>query len=72
MITSRVVPILMIHAREKQMMLKIASEKALVYILQLNQPTTEVLDLYLNTQEPLAKKTLGEYVKRVLVRIKDE
>jgi hypothetical protein len=58
----------MISVRERTIPVKLAAERALVYVLQIKNGT-EILDKYLKTLDPSSARSTSDYARRVLTKI---
>ena len=65
----------MIHVRDRTIPVKLAAERALVHVLQIDSHNEKnsILDQYLkslaSTSEASTAKSIGDYARRVLVKI---
>ncbi|KAI9203244.1 armadillo-type protein [Polychytrium aggregatum] len=62
------VPALMTTVRDRTIPVKLAGERALVYLLQI-KTGTDVLQKYLGTLDGPTARSIGDYARRVLVKI---
>jgi len=62
------VPPLMMRVKEKTFPIKLAAERALLYVLQINS-NPSILEQYSKKLSELTSKTLNEYVSKVLVKL---
>ncbi len=65
---SKAVPILMTSVRDRTIPVKLAAERALVYVLQIKRGTS-VLDAFLKSLENAQARSIGDYARRVLTKI---
>ena len=63
-----IVSSLLQSVRDRTIAIKIASERALYHVLQINEPDSK-LDEYLITLDTMTAKSVGEYCKRVLIKL---
>lgn len=68
--TDKLVTLLIGYGRERLLSLKLASERALVHILQIHSDPS-VLELYLKTADTNKSKLVSDYCKRVLSKVTD-
>jgi hypothetical protein len=64
----KAVPVLMTGVRDRTIPVKLAAERALVYVLQIKKGTA-VLDTFLKTLDNAQARSIGDYAKRVLTKI---
>jgi hypothetical protein len=62
------VPILMVGVRDRTIPVKLAAERALVYVLQIKKGP-KVLETFLKTLETQQARSIGDYARRVLTKI---
>lgn len=63
-----IIPILMQSVRDRTIPIKLAAERALVYVLQIRKGTN-LLDQYLKTLDSASARSIGDYARRVLQKI---
>ncbi|KAJ3309186.1 translational activator of GCN4, partial [Boothiomyces sp. JEL0838] len=64
----KLVPAFMVSIRDRVIPIKLAAERALVYILQI-KAGTQVLDTYLTKLDAPSARSIGDYARRVLMKI---
>ncbi|KAJ2996777.1 translational activator of GCN4, partial [Globomyces sp. JEL0801] len=62
------VPVLMRSVRDRNIPVKLAAERALVYALQVTKGMT-VVESYLKTIDAASARSIGDYAKRILTKI---
>jgi hypothetical protein len=67
---SIIVPALMLCVRDRVIPIKLASERAMMYILGMKSGAeSEILKAYLGTLEGNAGRSIGDYARRVLSKL---
>ncbi|ORX96881.1 ARM repeat-containing protein [Basidiobolus meristosporus CBS 931.73] len=66
----QIVPTIMACVKERSIPVKLAGERAMLYLFQLPE-TDSLIQTYIEAQEPGLKKTVSDYYRRVLVKLAD-
>lgn len=58
----------MVAVRDRTIPVKLAAERALVYVFQIKKGT-QILDKYLKTLDSASARSTGDYARRVLTKL---